>query len=65
MEHIKAYMKKIDAAVDARSNKQSKGKGLLAPKTTDQESQKESDSFSIIVDFVYGIRQAREEMKNG
>lgn len=65
MNHIKAYMKKVDDAVQAKTTKQSKGRGLLAAKSMTEEPKKTTDSFSTIVNFVYGIRQAREEMKNG
>lgn len=66
MNHIKQYMKKVDAAVSAKMKQKPKTKkGLLSPSgTTDMPKQSNDDAFNTVVDIVYGLRQSREEMKN-
>jgi ribosome-binding protein aMBF1 (putative translation factor) len=66
MQHIKDYMKKIDAMVAStmKTSKPTK-KGLLAPSKDMASSKEKRTELSIVADYVRGIRIAREEMKNG
>ena len=66
MKHIKDYMKKIEAMLlDRTKETKSNKKGLLAPTKPSSEKKEQRNELSTIADFVYGIRSAREEMKNG
>lgn len=66
MQHIKDYMKKIDAMIVPidKAAKPAK-KGLLTPSKDMMSSKEKRTELSVIADFVRGIRTAREEMKNG
>lgn len=63
MKHIKDYVAKIETILEAKSNKKTKGSGLLA--STKSVQSKEITDLDIVANFVQGIRTAKEEMKNG
>lgn len=66
MQHIKDYMKKIDAMVAPITNSSNPAKkGLLAPSKDMGSSKDKRTELSVIADYVRGIRVAREEIKNG
>lgn len=63
MQHIKDYISKIEKTLESKSNKKTKGSGLLA--STKPMQSKETTDLDIVANFVQGIRTAKEEMKNG
>jgi hypothetical protein len=63
MQHIKDYMRKIDAQVASRTTPSRTKKGLLGS-TKPMTSNEEKTELSVIASFVASIRAAREEMKN-
>lgn len=60
MQHIKAYMAKIDSMLQQGMSKKPK-KQAGAP----EESGVSDKNLRIVANFVKGIREAREEMLNG
>ena len=65
MKHIKDYMKKIELILKDRSvHTKPDKKGLLSPTKT-STAEVDKTELSTVADFVYGIRMAHEELKNG
>ena len=68
MQHIKNYVRKIDAIIDSRNKSMTKtkdSKGLLAPSKTLPSEEQPKTEMDVIASFVQSIRKSREEMKNG
>lgn len=68
MMNIKAYYDKIEAVLSSRQStktSKSKKKGLLAQSSEQKPTGKEKNQMMTIVEIIEGIREAREEIKNG
>ena len=67
MKHIKDYMSKIDHLVASMNKKEKPTKGgLLSPTGARKEDGSEkTNDLLLIAKYVAGIRNAKEEMKNG
>lgn len=68
MMNVKAYYDKIEAVLSSRKTTKtgkSKKKGLLAQSSEQKPTGKEKNQMMTIVEIIEGIRQAREEIKNG
>jgi hypothetical protein len=64
MQLIETYIKKIDAAIAAKSKKAAAPKGLISPLKKEEKKSEDKD-FLLIVNVIKGIRDAREKMLNG
>lgn len=67
MKHIQDYMYKIEQSILAMNKKEKPTKGgLLSPTGARKEDKPEkTNDLMLVAKYVAGIRNAKEEMKNG
>jgi hypothetical protein len=63
---VDIYKKKIEEYISKKESSKTEldsARGLLAPKTMNKEAKQQQDMISNISEFIYALRQKRNELK--